>query len=109
MTQIRLAVPLIMLSPFCFFSQFQFISAYVSVTRVMLHWKLLYLAKQRELFFSEEENTNRKVNERIEAGKKRHAELLLEVCMLNNRYYNPLHPVLRYIPAVHNQSKLTPK
>ncbi|KFP94230.1 hypothetical protein N329_00948, partial [Haliaeetus albicilla] len=47
-------------------------------TRVMLHWKLLYLAKQRELFFSEEENTNRKVNERIEAGKKRHAELLLE-------------------------------
>ncbi|KFP11197.1 hypothetical protein Z169_07417, partial [Egretta garzetta] len=45
---------------------------------VMLRWKLLYLAKQRKLFFSEEENINRKVNERIEAGKKRHAELLLE-------------------------------
>ncbi|XP_075569178.1 coiled-coil domain-containing protein 175 [Pelecanus crispus] len=48
-------------------------------TRVMLQWKLLYLAKQRKLFFSEEENINRKVNERIEAGKKRHAELLLEI------------------------------
>lgn len=45
----------------------------------MLQWKLLYLAKQRKLFFSEEENVNRKVNERIEAGKKRHAELLMEV------------------------------
>ncbi|KFZ65938.1 hypothetical protein N338_04548, partial [Podiceps cristatus] len=48
-------------------------------TRVMLQWKLLYLAKQRKLVFSEEENINRKVNERIEAGKKRHAELLLEI------------------------------
>ncbi|XP_010285868.1 PREDICTED: GRIP1-associated protein 1-like, partial [Phaethon lepturus] len=47
--------------------------------RVMLQWKLLYLAKQRKLFFSEEENINRKVNERIDAGKKRHAELLLEI------------------------------
>ncbi|KFO12328.1 hypothetical protein N312_11771, partial [Balearica regulorum gibbericeps] len=48
-------------------------------TRVMLQWKLLYFAKQRKLFFSEEENINRKVNQRIEAGKKRHAELLLEI------------------------------
>ncbi|KGL93753.1 hypothetical protein N301_08851, partial [Charadrius vociferus] len=48
-------------------------------TRVMLQWKLLYLAKQRKLFFSEEENVNRKVNERIEAGKKRHAKLLMEI------------------------------
>ncbi|KFV47470.1 Coiled-coil domain-containing protein 175, partial [Tyto alba] len=46
--------------------------------RVMLQWKLLYLASQRKLFFLEEENINRKVNERMEAGKKRHAELLLE-------------------------------
>ncbi|KFV57612.1 hypothetical protein N328_10949, partial [Gavia stellata] len=48
-------------------------------TRLMLQWKLLYLTKQRKLFFSEEENINRKVNERIEAGKKRHAELLLQI------------------------------
>ncbi|KFP51564.1 hypothetical protein N323_09278, partial [Cathartes aura] len=48
-------------------------------TRIMLQWKLLYLAKQRKLFFSEEENISRKVNDRIEAGKKRHAELLLEI------------------------------
>ncbi|KFV91889.1 hypothetical protein N327_11741, partial [Fulmarus glacialis] len=47
--------------------------------RVMLQWKLLYLGMQRKLFLSEEENVNRKVNERIEAGKKRHAELLLEI------------------------------
>ncbi|KFR12475.1 hypothetical protein N306_01325, partial [Opisthocomus hoazin] len=49
-------------------------------TRVMLQWKLLYLAKQRKLFFSEEENINGKVNVRIETGKKSHAELLAEVC-----------------------------
>ncbi|KFW73257.1 hypothetical protein AS28_04048, partial [Pygoscelis adeliae] len=48
-------------------------------TRVMLQWKLLYLAKQRKHFFSEEDNIIRKVNERIEACKKRHAELLLEI------------------------------
>ncbi|KFQ55466.1 hypothetical protein N333_01391, partial [Nestor notabilis] len=48
-------------------------------TRVICQWKLLYLAMQRELFFSVEENRNRKVNERIEAGKKRHAELLAEI------------------------------
>ncbi|KAM6311320.1 coiled-coil domain-containing protein 175 [Aegotheles albertisi] len=47
--------------------------------RVMLQWKLLYLAQQRKLLFSEYEKMNRKFNERIEAGKKRHAELLLEV------------------------------
>jgi len=46
----------------------------------MLQWKLLYLAKQRKLFFSEEENINGKVNVRIETGKKSHAELLAEVC-----------------------------
>ncbi|KFW91242.1 hypothetical protein N336_04687, partial [Phalacrocorax carbo] len=46
--------------------------------RVLLQWKLLYLAKRRKHFFSEEESNNRTVNERIEAGKKRHAELLLE-------------------------------
>eukprot|EP00076_Gallus_gallus_P041386 XP_025006924.1 trichohyalin [Gallus gallus] len=46
--------------------------------RVMLQWKLLYLAKQSKLFFLEEENISRRVNERIEAGEKRHAELLLE-------------------------------
>lgn len=45
-----------------------------------MQWKLLYLAMQRELFFSAEENRSRKVNERIEAGKKRHVELLAEVC-----------------------------
>ncbi|XP_064008904.1 serine/threonine-protein kinase 10-like [Pogoniulus pusillus] len=48
-------------------------------TRIMLQWKLLYLALQRKLFFTEEENMNREVNERREAGKKRHAELLLEI------------------------------
>ncbi|KFM00433.1 hypothetical protein AS27_10299, partial [Aptenodytes forsteri] len=48
-------------------------------TMVMLQWKLLYLAKQRKHFFSEEDNIIRKVNERIEACKKRHAELLLEL------------------------------
>ncbi|XP_040557571.1 probable DNA double-strand break repair Rad50 ATPase isoform X2 [Gallus gallus] len=46
--------------------------------RVMLQWKLLYLAKQSKLFFLEEEDISRRVNERIEAGEKRHAELLLE-------------------------------
>uniref|UniRef100_A0A8B9C8V3 Coiled-coil domain containing 175 n=1 Tax=Anser brachyrhynchus TaxID=132585 RepID=A0A8B9C8V3_9AVES len=46
--------------------------------RVMLQWKLLYLKKQRKLFFSEEENISRKASERIEAVKKRHAELLLK-------------------------------
>ncbi|XP_065492418.1 cingulin-like [Caloenas nicobarica] len=47
--------------------------------RITLRWKLLYLAVQRKLFFSEEENINRKINERTEAVKKRHAELLLEI------------------------------
>ncbi|XP_031461211.1 uncharacterized protein LOC116236619 isoform X3 [Phasianus colchicus] len=46
--------------------------------RVMLQWKLLYLAKQSKLFFLEEENISRRVNERIDTGEKRHAELLLE-------------------------------
>ncbi|XP_021258463.1 myosin-9-like isoform X2 [Numida meleagris] len=46
--------------------------------RLMLQWKLLYLAKRRKLFFLEEENISRKVNERIETGEKRHAKLLLE-------------------------------
>ncbi|XP_064919304.1 CAP-Gly domain-containing linker protein 1 isoform X2 [Columba livia] len=47
--------------------------------RITLRWKLLYLAMQRKLFFSEEENINRKINEKTEAVKKRHAELLLEI------------------------------
>lgn len=77
----RLAIPLIMLClPSVFFTWFQLIFAYVSVTRVMLQWKLLYLKKQRKLFFSEEENITREVSERIEALRKRHAELLLKVC-----------------------------
>ncbi|XP_072193506.1 coiled-coil domain-containing protein 175 [Excalfactoria chinensis] len=42
--------------------------------RVMLQWKLLYLAKQSKLL--EEENISRKPNERIETGEKRQAELL---------------------------------
>ncbi|XP_040415871.1 spindle pole body component 110-like isoform X1 [Cygnus olor] len=46
--------------------------------RVMLQWKLLYLKKQRKLFFSEEENISRKASEWIEAVKKRCAELLLK-------------------------------
>eukprot|EP00075_Anas_platyrhynchos_P006086 XP_012963737.3 coiled-coil domain-containing protein 175 isoform X2 [Anas platyrhynchos] len=46
--------------------------------RVMLQWKLLYLKKQRKLFFSEEENISREASERIEALRKRHAELLLK-------------------------------
>ncbi|XP_048805319.1 cingulin-like isoform X1 [Lagopus muta] len=46
--------------------------------RVMLQWKLLYLAMQSKLFLLEEENISRRVNERIETGEKRHAELLLE-------------------------------
>lgn len=77
----RLAIPLIMLClPSVFFTRFQLIFAFVSVTRVMLQWKLLYLKKQRKLFFSEEENITREVSERIEALRKRHAELLLKVC-----------------------------
>ncbi|XP_010170757.2 uncharacterized protein PFB0765w, partial [Antrostomus carolinensis] len=47
-------------------------------TRIRLQWKLLYLAVQRKLFFSKEEKINRKLNEKLEAGKKRHAELLLQ-------------------------------
>ncbi|KFQ18209.1 hypothetical protein N331_06807, partial [Merops nubicus] len=50
-----------------------------SKTRVVLQWKLLYLAMQRKLFFSEEEKINRKVNERIDAHQKRHSELLVEI------------------------------
>ncbi|PKU44752.1 hypothetical protein llap_4930 [Limosa lapponica baueri] len=50
---------------------------------VMLQWKLLYLGKQRKLFFSEEENVNRKLNERIEAGKKRHAGLFMEILCIS--------------------------
>ncbi|KFP23760.1 hypothetical protein N325_01546, partial [Colius striatus] len=46
--------------------------------RAMLQWKLLYLAMQRKLFYSEDENIKRRLNERIKAGKKRQAELLLE-------------------------------
>ncbi|XP_052548253.1 coiled-coil domain-containing protein 175-like [Tympanuchus pallidicinctus] len=46
--------------------------------RVMLQWKLLYLAMQSKHFLLEEENISRRVNERIETGEKRHAELLLE-------------------------------
>lgn len=77
----RLAIPLIMLClPSVFFTRFQLIFAYVSVTRVTLQWKLLYLKKQRKLFFSEEENISREASERIEALRKRHAELLLKVC-----------------------------
>ncbi|KFO95169.1 hypothetical protein N300_00272, partial [Calypte anna] len=47
-------------------------------TRVMLLWKLLYSAQQRKSFLSEVENINRKVNERIEADKQKHADLLLK-------------------------------
>nr|XP_013811107.1 PREDICTED: coiled-coil domain-containing protein 175-like [Apteryx mantelli mantelli] len=50
-----------------------------SVMRAMLQWKILHLTKQRNLFLSVEEKRNKEVNERIEAGKKRHAELILEI------------------------------
>nr|XP_009669029.1 PREDICTED: coiled-coil domain-containing protein 175 [Struthio camelus australis] len=50
-----------------------------SQMRAMLQWKILHLTKQRHLFLSVEENINKEMNERIEAGKKRRAELLLEI------------------------------
>ncbi|XP_025943075.1 coiled-coil domain-containing protein 175-like [Apteryx rowi] len=50
-----------------------------SVMRAMLQWKILHLTKQRNLFLSVEEKRNKEVNERIEAGKKQHAELILEI------------------------------
>ncbi|KFP06453.1 hypothetical protein N300_01622, partial [Calypte anna] len=46
---------------------------------VMLLWKVLYSAQQRKSFLSEVENINRKVNERIEADKQKHADLLLKI------------------------------
>lgn len=63
----------------------------------MLQWKLLYLAKQSKLFSLEEENISRRVNERIEAGEKRHAELLLEV----RETAGIITDDIQYVDAIH--------